>query len=1106
MRPGLLPTGTVTFLFTDIEGSTPLQQKFPAAMRDALARHHAILRDAIAANDGHVFNVIGDAFCAAFSAAPAGATAALAAQRALNAAPWGETGPLRVRMGLHTGEAEAVGDDYAASLTLVRAQRLMSAGRGGQTLVSPSAAEILREQLPPDATLRDLGAYRLRGLAQPERIFQLDAPGAPTDFPPLRVPESFELESETAVLLEQLERGRLVGRAREVLQLHERWDLAMQGHGQLVLISGEPGVGKTRLAHDLVMHARDKGATILKGGSYEYEASTAYLPFVEALRDWVRACDGESLRAALGSTASEIAKLAPEIETKLPAMQPNPALPPSEERSRLFDNVARLLQRLSAAHGLLLVIDDLHWADQGTLSLLHYLLRHLRNERFLVLAAYRDVELDRAHPLAASLVEWNRQRLATRISLGRLSQDATGALLAALFGESSISAGLTGAMYRETEGNPFFLEEVVKSLIEQGQIFRANGRWERKDVSELAIPQSVKEAIGRRLNRLSEATTDVLHAAAAVGKRFPFSELALVVTASEDQLLDALDEACAAQLLRAEADDWFAFTHDKIREVLYEELNPIRRRRLHQRIGEALEAFYARDDSHAPDLAHHFSESGDLARSLRYSTVAARQMEALFAYTDALRYYERSLECAESLELPDQLALLHGAIGDVHAHRGQYGDVFEHYQRALALTPTAEARAALKSKMGATYVHVGDARGLAMLREALQELDPATQVGEMARATAMIGRHHHNHAQHTQALEYLERARALAEPLDDTHMLLQIYMYIAGAHQHFADYDRADEWARRLIELGERKNNPEAIGSGYEYLAENAVARGNWRDVLSFAAEDRRIADKIGALDRFGWSEMCRASALRNLGDLTEAAAAARQGVSLSEKTGDLRLAVFALAVLACIATDMEDDEEARTAADSGIALADQLGHVVLRCFGRDALGYHHLQREEWTRAVALYEECSAIMAATENGMSKLNCGAHAIEADMRAGHGDRARQRLPEHLALVRASHAAHWEAVTFRLQGQLLAADGALDDAQRVLDESVATLERLESRIELGRALLARAVLRHRRGDPGAARADGERARGLFMVARAPRDIVRADGFLSRLPAGAP
>ena len=347
----------------------------------------------------------------------------------------------------------------------------------------------------------------------------------PTDFPPLRVVESAEVESESSAVLERLVQGRLVARRSELQQLQHRCSLAQQAHGHLVMMSGEPGIGKTRLALELIACAHKDGTAILRGGCYEHEATTPYLPFVEAIRDWVHRQTVEALRAQLGDTATELAKLAPELERKLGSLRPNPPLAPSEERLRLFDNVGRFLQALAVHRGLLLFIDDLHWADRGTLSLLHYILRHLRNDRVMVLSAYRDVELNHSHPLAGILVDWNREHLITRLALGRFSREDTTSMLVTLFGEDTISVEFADLGFRETEGNPFFVEEVVKALIEQGEIYRSGDRWSRREINELTIPQSVKEAVGRRLSRLSAACAEVLTMAAGLGKQFLFSEL-----------------------------------------------------------------------------------------------------------------------------------------------------------------------------------------------------------------------------------------------------------------------------------------------------------------------------------------------------------------------------------------------------------------------------------------------------------------------------------------------------------------------------------------------------------------------------------------------------
>lgn len=1090
-----LPSGTVTFLFTDIEGSTPLFQSYPEGMPRALTRHHAILQEAIAAHAGQVFQIIGDAFCAAFADAPDALAAAMEAQRALHGETWGEIGMLRVRMGLHTGAAEARGNDYISSLTLVRVQRIMAAAHGGQILLSGSTAELVHAQLGDGTTLRDVGSHKLRGLTVPEQLYQVVATDLPAEFAPLRVMESADAQDTTA-LLEQLVRGKLIGRSGELAQLQKHWETAQQARAHMVLLSGEPGVGKTRLAFELLGRAQNDGAEILRGGCYEYEATTPYLPFVEAFRDWVHPHSAETLRAKLGSTAPEIAKLAPEIESKLGALTPNPALPPNEERLRFFDHVARFLQTLAAPRGLLFFLDDLHWADQGTLNLLHYLLRHLRNDRILMLAAYREVELDRTHPLAAALVEWNRERLATRISLARLSRDDTRTLIATLFGQGNISEEFGDVLFRETEGNPFFIEEVIKSLIEQGEIYRENNGWARKQLQELAIPQSVKEAIGRRLNRLSGNVIEVLRSAAALGKVFRFSELAVVASFPEDQLLDALDEATAAQLLGAGADDTFAFTHDKIREVLYEELNPIRRRRLHQRIGEKLEQLYlATPSAHVrvQDLAHHFIESGDLERALTYARGAAENAARLFAQDEALAYFERAREAAEALGRDSALGEIHEAMGDLYSLRGVVNEAVEHYEDAVLHAQSKEKRGALHAKIGRDYAQAGDARGAKFLETALTELDAATQSNELALATAALGRYHHYLAQHHRALEFLERAVALAEPLDDVETLTHIYTFTAGALQHLGRVDESMAWARKTVALGARKNVPNAIAMGNEFLGEDSMLRGRWQDAVNYARLDLQAGERIGAQDRIAWSYYVMAWTQHGMGALAEAESNARAALDLAVKIGDLRLGIMDRALMVQVLCDLGKLDEARAHGEAALKESDALKHIVIQSLARGALGYFAVQERDWSRALSILEEAAALLAPTDNQWMRLTLGPVLAEAYWGAGRFEEALGTVHTTRAVAQFAGSPHWDAWSLRVQGQILTSQGEFDGAQSAFEQAIYALTALGSRLELARAYYYRGKLWRARGD-GADRAvqDEEKARALFRDcgARVPEE----------------
>ncbi len=951
-----------------------------------------------------------------------------------------------------------------------------------------SAAEVL-------AALNRLRA----GEPQPESQFLPELAG------PLQSAEKPLKES----LLERIARGRMIGRSAEFQDLRLRWSLASQGQAQLVLLSGEPGVGKTRLANEFTAYARLQGAAVLQGGCYEYEAAIPYLPLSEALGEWASAQPEAPLRERLGSLAAELSRLAPVIEARLGPQIPNPTIPPEEERLRLFDHVARFLQRLASENGLLLFIDDLHWADRGTLSLLHYLLRRLRGERILLLAAYREIELDRSHPLGSALAEWSRERLAsmTRLPLGRLRLEDCQALLAVLFGQQEISLDFALAIYRETEGNPFFIEETIKALIEAGQIYRRDGAWERREIEELAIPQSIKEAVGRRLDGLDSQTCEVLHHAAVLGKTFEFGLLAAFTGSPEDKLLDALDEALTAQLVRPEGEEVFGFTHDKIREVLYEELNPIRRRRLHQRLAESLEQLYPPAASGLPvqDLAHHFLHGGDLKKGLHYAVLAAENADGLYAYDEALRYYALASECGQALDLPLHLIEIEEAAGDLQTRRGLFYLAAERYGLALehlaalkeeAGQPETEAekqremRAVLKNKIATAYAQVGDERGYQLLQEAQQDLNPDTQLLELANNLSMQGRYLHYHGLHSKSITFLHQARELAEPANLPLPLTYIYAYLSGAYQHLALIDQSMQWARACVELGERENYPFATALGYEFLAEDLFFLARWEEGIACARKDQEIGERIGSLDRISWAGFSESNNLFGQGRLKESLALVESRFPLTEQTGDRRLVVWLYGLQSMILSDLGEREAALECARRAVETADELRQVILQCWSRFALVYELIKEERWEEAIALSQAQIELYQPLENRVAMLFTAMLYPRALSGAGRAREALDFIQSFLASAGELQIDFYAAIIQRVQGEVLAALGQNEQARAVLDQASAALQAQDSRIELARALQTRGRLLRELGETALAQGDLEQAARLFEQCGVPAD----------------
>ena len=655
-------------------------------------------------------------------------------------------------------------------------------------------------------------------------------------------------------------RTAFVGRETERAELDRRVDETIRGRGGMVLIGGEPGVGKTRLVEQVLATAQRRRCLALTGRCYETEGTPPFMPFIETLEHYTRRVQPGALRTALGEAAPELARLMPDLRRLIPDMPAPLGLPPEQQRYYLFKQYAEFLDRACRVTPLVVLLDDLQWADDATVQLLQHLAPQLGQMPMLVLGTYRDVELDAQRPFAKTLETLTRKRLAQKLQLVPLPEAGVRALLAELGGPSPPDSLVEG-IYRATEGNPFFVEEVFHYLKEESALFDAEGRWQRDvDLDELDVPDGVRAVILRHLARVSEQSQRVLTLGAIVGRGFSLELLEAIGDVTGDALLTALEEAEEHVLIVpvSTRDARWEFSHGLIRQTLAEGLSVPRRQRLHLRVAEAIERT-AGDaiDTQASDLAHHFYQAGglaDSAKTVRYLTMAGEHgLLKTGALEAALRSFERALSLLSVEDRAGRATLL-WQRGSALRSVGRWEEQLDDFKTALSI-----------------YDDLGD-------DEAVSKL-----CSELAGALTWLARGR-------EAVGFTRRALQVTGPAASAHRcraLSDCGVALGNAAECSADLMAGDEMVSQSVAMAEALGDPRALNSALHVSAYHhaaAMRRPQQAEAaLSAAGLARAAADVWGLGDALALFQMASV----HLGRLDEAARFQEEAERLTQLVGN---------------------------------------------------------------------------------------------------------------------------------------------------------------------------------------------------------------------------
>jgi tetratricopeptide (TPR) repeat protein/KaiC/GvpD/RAD55 family RecA-like ATPase len=897
---------------------------------------------------------------------------------------------------------------------------------------------------------------------------------------------------------------------------------AVHGEGGLVFVHGEAGIGKTRLVRELGAYARSRGVQVLYGrcpALFRMDGVPPYVLWKEIIKEYLETSTPEQLSRVIGYYPAEVAKLVPELSQKLRVIPQSFPISPEQEQNRLFEAVSQFVTNISKETPLLVVLDDLQWTDPSSLLLLHYLARGVQKTPLLLLGAYRSTDIDAKHPLTPVLAELKRERLPQSVSLKRMSLEDTSEIIRQILEQDDVAPEFCRLVYDKTRGNPFFVEEVTESLKEEGVIYKEENRWKIKEVSEIEFPETVKNVLKSRFARLDEECQSVLTLASFVGNDFTVEAMCSVTGIEESKLLELMDELFKTGLIKERViggEGVCSFADILVRDVVYEEVSPLKRKKLHGVVGRALEQVYAKKiDEHFGELASHFLEGGDKDKALDYFLKAGEKAWKVYANTEEASYLKSALRLLEEKEgeLEEKASVLE-RLGDVEKLVGKYDDCVKHWIEAIPLWAKLQKKdrtATLHRKIAnVLWDLLGEKKDAREHHEAaLKILETEPESVELARLYEDMAHMHRRMGEFAEAFPLAEKALALAEKLNALEAVaiscIELSIEI-GLRARAGDPKKGLEYADRALRIALENEYWETALWAYERLAGMLPAE-EYEKRMDCFEKGLALAKKIGHSRWQSNFRVDQAGEYFGRGELDRAIVTMDEALARSKRTGEkfpTSSALLSLALYYRTSGEWGKSEQyLREASDTARGQDEYFLIGEGNCFS----GLLYVDKGEYVKATESFNE--ALRAC---GRETCGCSAFACLAFIELGELEKAQSLLDKFQRFALETDQKWYIVYSIGLRATLLRAQKKFDESVELFEKTLKEWESIKANIwsayNFARLVLveyARAYLeRNREGDKDKARDLLNQALEMFQKMGAKKDVEKVEAQIAFIETG--